>query len=414
MRSERLSAQTLGEHHRVAWWLEDSRDGQKPHAVNASHLSALETLGRAADGLRAAFDSASAYTVGVEEEVMLLSPRDLGLAPVATEVLDRTAGDSRFKLELPASQLEIVCDPAGHVGAIEAALRKARSDLAERCGALASLAAAGVHPFSSGVGELNRLPRYEHVTGAYGAIAARQLVCALQVHVAVGESDRALGVYNALRSYLPLLAALAANGPFYEGADTGFASVRPKLAELLPRQGIPPSLSSWEAYAWALGPDTTSGTYADLRTWWWELRLHPRYGTLELRVPDSQSTVNDAVAIAAVAHCLVRWLGDRHDAGNRSATEPSWRIEQNRWSAARHGVEGTMVDFQTGERRSTRTLLHELLDSLRATATRLQASAPIERARELIEANGAILQRRAAAGGDARAAARWLAERFQQ
>jgi carboxylate-amine ligase len=414
MPPEWLLAQTLGEHHRVAGWLEDSRDGQKPHAVNASHLSAVETLRRVADGLRAAFDGPPAYTVGVEEEVMLLSPRDLGLAAVATEVLGQTVGDSRFKLELPASQLEIVCEPAMHVGAIDTALRQARSDLAERCSGLVSLGAAGVHPFSPGVGELNRIPRYEHLTGAYRAIAARQLVCALQVHVAVGDSDRALGVYNALRSYLPLLAALAANGPFYEGADTGFASVRPKLSELLPRQGIPPSFSSWGAYARALAPDTTQGRYPDLRTWWWELRLHPRYGTLELRVPDSQSTVTDAVAIAAVAHCLVAWLGDRYDSGDRQATEPSWRIEQNRWSAARHGVEGTMMDLQTGARRSTRTLLHELLDALRATATRLRATTPIGRARELIEANGAILQRRASARGDAHAAARWLVERFQE
>ena len=410
---ERLLTQALGEHHGVAGWLEDSRDGQKPHAVNASHLSVLETLGRAADVLRAAFDGAPTYTVGVEEEVMLLSPRDLGLAPVVTEVLERTAGDPRFKLELPASQLEIVCEPAVHVGAIETALRQARSDLVHHCSGLAAPAAAGVHPFSPGVGELNRLPRYEHLTCTYGRIAARQLVCALQVHVAVGDSARALGVYNALRSYLPLLAALAANGPFYEGADTGFASVRPKLGELLPRQGIPPSFSSWEAYARALGPETTAGTYGELRTWWWELRPHPRYGTLELRVPDSQSTVTDAVSIAAVVHCLVAWLGDRHDAGDTSATEPSWRIEQNRWSAARYGVEGTMTDFQTGERSPTRTLLYELLDALSAAASRLQASGAIERTRELINANGAIRQRRAAAG-DARAAARWLAERFQE
>lgn len=406
---ERLSAQALGEHHRVAGWLEDSRYGQKPHAVNASQLKAGETLGRAADALRAAFDGAPAYTVGVEEELMLLSSRDLGLAPVAPEALDRMAGDTRFKMELPASQLEIVCQPAAHVGEIESALRQARSDLAEGCSGLAVLAAGGVHPFSPGVGKLNRIPRYEDLTDTYGGIAARQLVCALQVHVAVGDSDRALSVYNALRSYLPLLAALAANGPFYEGADTGFASVRPKLAQLLPRQGIPPSFSSWETYARALG----SGATADLRTWWWELRLHPGYGTLELRVPDAQSTVSDAVAIVGVAHCLVAWLGDRHDSGDTSTPLPSWRIERNRWSAARHGVQGTMVDLQTGERRSTRALLHELLDALRATAARLRAGESIERARELIEANGAVWQRRAA-GGDAHAAARWLVERFQR
>ena len=329
-------------------------------------------------------------------------------------MLDRTAGDSRFKLELPASQLEIVCEPAAEVGTIEVALRRARADLAERCSGFVALAAAGVHPFSPGIGELNRIPRYEHVIGAYRAIAARQLVCALQVHVAVGGSERALGVYNSLRCYLPLLAALAANAPIYEGVDTGFASVRPKLAELLPRQGIPPSFSSWESYARLLGPGGAADEFPELRTWWWELRLHPRYGTLELRVPDAQSTVSEAVAIAGVAHCLVAWLGDRHDAGDMPAAMPSWWIERNRWSAARHGVQGTMVDLRSGERRPTRALLGELLDALSSTAIRLHAAGPIERARQLIEANGAVLQRRAADAGNAHAAARWLIERFQR
>src|SRR5205085_6691918 len=92
-------------------------------------------------------------------------------------------------------------------------------------------------------------PRYEPVMRAYGPIASRQLVCALQVHVSIGDADRALAVYNAARSYMPLLAALAANAPFYESRDTGLASVRPKLGELLPRQGVPPAIESWEAYA---------------------------------------------------------------------------------------------------------------------------------------------------------------------
>ena len=116
------------------------------------------------------------------------------------------------------------------------------------------LAAAAVHPFSSPAGELNQFERYGHTLAEYGPVARRQLVCALHVHVAVGSADETLAVYNAARSYLPLIAGLAANGPIYAGADTGLASVRPKLCELLPRQGVPPALGSWEelaaAYRW--------------------------------------------------------------------------------------------------------------------------------------------------------------------
>src|SRR5207302_7619401 len=132
--------------------------------------------------------------------------------------------------------------------------------------------------------ELNRLERYERTIREYGVRAQRQLVCALQVHVSVGDADGALAVYNAARSYLPLLAALAANAPFYEGHDTGLASVRPKLAELLPRQGVPPAIASWEAYAGALSWGAGTGAFPDPGMWWWELRPHPQFGTLEFRV----------------------------------------------------------------------------------------------------------------------------------
>ncbi|MDQ6817824.1 MAG: glutamate-cysteine ligase family protein, partial [Actinomycetota bacterium] len=197
---------------------------------------------------------------------------------------------------------------------------------------------------------------------------------------------------------------------FYEEADTGFASVRPKLAQLLPRQGIPPSFASWESYARALRWGADPDAFPELRSWWWELRLHPGHGTLELRVPDAQSTVEHAIAIAGFAHCLVAWLGERHDSGEGLLVAPSWRIAENRFSAARHGVEGTMADLQTGERRSTRTCLENLLDALSPTAERLHAGRAIELARVLVGANGAILQRRT---GDARAAACWMVERFQ-
>ena len=343
---------------------------------------------------------------------MLLEPQTFELAARAQQLLARLNGDPRFKLELPASQLEIVLAPFAHVDEVEAALREARRDLLAACQGLVLPAAAGAHPFSSGVGRLNHTARYADIIEEYGSVAARQLVCALQVHVSVGQSDRALCVYNALRSYLPLLAALAANAPFYEGRDCGLASVRPKLAELLPRQGVPPVIDSWETYAELLRWGASAGTFPEARAWWWELRLHPGYGTLELRVPDSQSTVADAAAVTAVIQTLIAWLGGRHDAGEKLPVSPRWRIEENRWSAARHGVQGSMADLLTGEPAPTASRLRALLDALSDTAERLGAQRHLARAAELVEFNGAMAQRRAAGDGGARAAAQWLAQRF--
>lgn len=362
--------------------------------------------------LRAVFDDVPPLAVGIEDEVMLLAPESLELAARAPEVLDLLNGDHRFKLELPASQLEIVTPALATVTEVAEALLEARRTLAERTSGHVRLAAAGVHPFSAGLGKLNRLPRYEHTIDRYGPSARRQLVCALQVHVSIGDADRALATYNAARSHLPLLAALAANAPFYEGKDTGLASVRPKLGELLPRQGVPPAIDSWAAYAEAFRWGAASGAFLDARTWWWELRLHPGFGTLEFRVPDAQSSVADAAAITAVAQALVAWLGKRHDSGERLQPAPTWRIEENRWSACRDGVEGQMADLATGRLRSTRACLEELLAELEGVGASLRSQHALARAAEMVQQNGAIAQRRAAKAGGPSAVARWLADMF--
>lgn len=374
--------------------------------------SSQPTESPSAEALRAAYEAAQPYTVGIEDEVMLLDPETLELAPRALEVISALDGDPRFKLELPASHLEIVTSPAPTVPDAAAELLGSRRELAERTSGSVLLGAAAVHPFSSGIGELNQLERYEHTIREFGPIARRQLVCALQVHVSVPGAERALAVYNAARSYLPLLAALAANGTFYEGRDCGLASIRPKLSELLPRQGVPPAIAGWEQYAEALAWGAASGASPSARTWWWELRLHPRWGTLEFRVPDAQTTVADAAAIAVLAQALSAWLGERHGAGEPLPVDPAWRIAENRWSACRHGVEGTMADLQTGRASSTGELLEQLIDTLTPVAASLGAGAELERARALVRHNGALNQRRAAVDGGAVAVARTLAERF--
>jgi carboxylate-amine ligase len=336
--------------------------------------------------LRAAFEPVADGTVGLEEELMLLDPETLDLVPRAAEAIDAVAGDPRFKLEMPAAQLEIVTAPQETVAAAADELAAARRALEEAIAGRMRVAGAGVHPFAPNLGPLNRGPRYAAIEGEYASVARRQLVFGLHVHVAVQGADRALAVYNALRSYLPLLAALAANAPFYEGRDSGLASIRPRISGLLPRQGVPPPLASWEEYAEAL----RWGGFDDPRRWWWELRPHPGYGTVELRAPDTQATVADTAAVAAVAYALVQHLAARHDAGERLPVAPSWRIDENRWSAGRHGLEGTLADLATGERRPTRERLDALLDEL--------AGAPgLEGARELIAAGGGAARQRAVA-----------------
>jgi carboxylate-amine ligase len=354
------------------------------------------------EAVRAAFDGVSRLTVGVEDEVMLLDPETDDLMPAGDEVLARIADNGRFRREFVASQLEIGTAVCRGAGAAAAELLEGRRTLRDLLAGEARLAAAGTHPFADAVGVLTPGRRFEALADAYRWAAPRALVSAMHIHVAVPGADRALAVHNALRSYLPELAALAANAPFYEGRDSGLASVRSRISGLLPRQGVPPALPTWDAYEEAL----RWCAFEDPRQWWWELRLHPVLGTLEVRVPDTQASVADTAAVAAVVHTLATRLAARHDAGEALPVAESWRIDQNRWSACRHGVDGTMRDLFTGAQRPTRERLAALLDELD-----LEPEAHA-RARGMLSANGAVRQRAVGAERGLHGLVGWLADGF--
>lgn len=345
------------------------------------------------DALRRVFDAPAPLTVGLEEEVMLLDPETFDLAPVAPAALERVADEARFKAELPAAQVEIVVPPCEGPAAALRELARGRNDLARALDGIALPAAAGVHPFAAGRGELSAGERYDLTHYRYATIAERQLVASIQVHVAVGGAELTLAVYNALRAYLPEIAALAANAPFHERHDTGLASVRPTIAVRLPRQGLPPAISSWDRFAAELRWGAAAGSVDEPRQWWWELRPHITFGTLEVRVPDAQTTLADTAGVVAFVHALIAWLRERAEAGEALLTAPTWRIAENRWAAIRHGVEGELADLVTGERLPTRERLEGLLDELEPLARVYGTQAGIAEARRLVRSNGAMRQR---------------------
>ena len=364
--------------------------------------------------LHAAFAGDSPLTVGIEEELMLLDPGSLDLAPVADEVLACLGDDGRFKPELPAAQLESITEPTRTVAQATAQLAESRAALADVVAGVARPAAAGAHPFASVEGTLNPAPVYRVTREEYGPFARRQLVFGLHVHVRVSGARRAVAVFNALRSYLPELAALAANAPYHGGQDTQMASIRPKISEGLPRQGVPAPVADLDELAGALRWGQAAGVVPDPRRWWWELRLHPVLGTVEVRVADQQTTVGETAAVAGTVHALVADLAARIEAGETLTVHPTWRIAENRWSAARHGLAGTLADLDTGARRPTRERVLELLAGLEATAARLGCREEISAAIRLAHENGAERQRRIAhePNPDLRALAAWLADQF--
>ena len=359
---------------------------------------------------RAVFDQAPPFTLGLEEELMLTEPGSLALAPVNDAVLALFDDDSPYRKELRATQLELVTPVCATAAEACAALTGARERLVAALDGAVRLLGAGTHPTSTEWGTVSADERYQMLADEYEWATRRSVMCGLHVHVAVGGAERTLAVHNALRSYLPEIGALAANSPFAEGRDTGLCSIRGKLNEAFPRSGVPPAFRTWQQYVSLLDWGRAGGLFPDSSHLWWDLRLHPTYGTVEIRVSDTQTHVADNGAIAAFVQALVAWLARRHDAGERLPIGDYFRIRENAWRALRHGVNGWLVDLETGKREPTRERIAMLLDHLVPVAREIGAEEEIREARVLLGGNGADRQRYVAERGGLDGLLRWLVD----
>lgn len=349
------------------------------------------------EGLRAMFDASPvSLTVGAEEELMLVDPQSGRLVGEIEHVLHRMGGDSRFQAELRRAQVELVTRTC--LSAVDAGreLATARVDLAEATSPVAAAIACGTHPAAVDPGPISRGERYEAIASDNPWAARGMLTCGLHIHVGVTGADRALAVYNALRSYLPELAALSANSPFHAGRDTGLASTRMQLNRSLARHGVPPAFSTWSAYAAFTTWGHAGGVVPDPSYHWWDLRLHPGCGTLEVRVCDAQTELEDAVSLIALAQALVAWLAERYDAGEALPVHDSYRIGESLWLAAHVGAARSVLDLDTGARRPVSERVATLLDALAPTVRELGTERELARLPALATANGADRQRQVA------------------
>jgi len=357
----------------------------------------------------AAFEHDQPFTIGIEEELFLIDRETLELAPVAEEVLPLLTNDGRFARELRPSQLETVTRVCTTAGDACRELALARRDLATAAGDRYRMLASGTHPFSRTWGGVTNGARYKEIADEYTWAAQRSLACGLHVHVAVTGAERALAVYNALRSYLPELAALGANSPYFEGRDIGMSSIRPKLNDAFPRSGVPPSFSTWDELIRFIDWGRTGGLFPDPTHFWWELRPHLVHGTIEIRVADTQTQVADATAIVAVVHSLVAFLADRYDADASMPVHPTHWIDENAWRAHRYGVRGWFVDRDTGRQEPARERISKLLAHLQPYARELGSREELEAARVLLAGNGADRQRYVCRREGLRGLVAWLA-----
>jgi carboxylate-amine ligase len=240
--------------------------------------------------LRELFERVESFTIGAEEELLLVDPDGFDLVPAAADLVARLDDASTYRQELSAAQLEIVTPVCQTAGQVADALAHGRRRAMDCSGGAVRLAAAGVHPFTVPWAQVSPGPRFQRILREHrwGARIGG-LTAGLHIHLGVPGADRALAVFNAMRGYMPEIAALAAASPHFAGRDTGFASIRPKLSDTLPHQGVAPIAESWEAYSTMLHWGRQTRAYADPAELWWECRLHLRLGTIEVRAPDAQA-----------------------------------------------------------------------------------------------------------------------------
>ena len=335
-----------------------------------------------------------AFTIGIEEELMILDASSLELVN-AIEALLESAPSGEIKPELMESVLEIStepCETTVQAGEQLRALRRQVAQTAEAKGM--AIGSAGTHPFA--MWEDQRIvarPRYRDLISALRFVARQELIFGMHVHVGIDDPDKAIHVANGMRVHVPVLLGLSANSPFWRADQTGLASVRTPIFRAFPRVGIPPTYRNWEDYARRIDFMIEARVIEDYTYLWHDVRPHPKFGTVEIRVMDSQTHIEHTMGLAAMVQGLVHELAEHYDAGKRLSKYPFEMLDENKWLAARHGLEGELVDLPRSERVPTRELARRLLDRMRERCQQLGSGDDLDAVEDLLErGNGASRQ----------------------
>lgn len=325
------------------------------------------------------FNSSQRSTIGVEVEYGIVSRQTGDLVTCASEILaelNTPTGRSehpKVKNELLECTIEVItgiCEnPAEAKADIAATLHELEPILTARNLGLAS---SGTHPF--GRWEEMRVtpsPRYQRMVEELQWPAIRLLIHGVHVHVGVRSAEKAVITTNVLAGHLPLVLALSCSSPYWRGEDTGLASSRTKIFEGLPTTGIPPQLASWDAYNRLLDALVKAGTIKTMREIWWDVRPHPNFGTVELRMADGIATLDETMAIAAIAQCLVTHIDEVTDAGGSFELLPDWVLRENKWRACRYGLDAELIIDDLGNTQPLREQLSEVVAMLTPLADRL-------------------------------------------
>jgi carboxylate-amine ligase len=335
------------------------------------------------------------YTLGIEEELMIVDGDESHALVNGIESLLGKTQDGEIKPELMECMLELATLPSADLAHAEARLRALRRDAgsaANRHGW--ALAAAGTHPAAEWEDQqIVERERYRNIVHALAFVARQELIFGMHVHVGIDDPEKAIHVVNGMREHVPVLAGLAANSPFWRGRATGLMSTRIPVFRSFPRVGIPPYYASWDDYQRRIAAMVDAGMIEDYTFLWYDVRPHPKFGTIEVRAMDVQTRVEDTIALAALVLALVHELGEGYERGERVAELPFELLDENKWLAARHGLEAVLFDFESSASIPLRELTERLIARLHDHAVELGCAAALGSIRDVLSrGNGASAQ----------------------
>jgi carboxylate-amine ligase len=331
-----------------------------------------------------------AFTIGIEEELMIVDRDTLDLASSIEGVLEDLEGvetRGEVKPELMESVCEISTDPCRdtrEAGEQLRALRRLVQQTADGRGL--AIGSAGTHPFA--LWEDQRIvsrPRYRELIAGLQFVARQEIIFGIHVHVGLDDPDKAIHVTNGMRVHVPILLALSANSPFWRGAHTGLQSTRTPIFRAFPRVGIPPRYEDFDDWSRRIDFMRTTKVVPDYTYLWYDVRPHPNFGTIEIRVMDSQTRVEHTLAIAALIQAMVKELAEHYDARKSLSRYPYEMLDENKWLAARHGLEGELVDLPATDRVKAKELTRRLMDRLRPHAQELGSATEFDGLEDILE-----------------------------
>jgi len=336
---------------------------------------------------RIEFKESKDFTIGVELELQLIDPVTRDLKSACSEILKELNDYPNIKHEFYESEIEINSNICSDIDDLGRDLKLHVHKLYEAARKLnLKVAMAGTHPTANwSVQRVAPNKRYVNLANRIRMPMDRMLAFGIHVHVGLRSGPEAIAVNDGITKYLPHLLALSCSSPYWVKRDSGMESYRVKIIETLPITGLPYHLNTWEEFCELYYAFKKSGTVDSIREFWWDARPHPDFGTIEIRICDAAPLYDDVIALASLVQTLVAYLANKHRNGEKIDTFPFALLRQNKWRAARYGIEGDFIINKNGDIASVKDEVRKLITELQPIANQLKSDIGLKKINSILE-----------------------------